>query len=118
MSKLNNEEIIMINVINKPVENSSFDINKLKGIDPKKLDSKQILAVSREFESLFINQLFKSMRKTIQKSDWLNGGLKQEFFEDMLYEEYSKKIAHAGGIGLGDMVYKFLLSSQRTEITK
>ncbi|MEJ5284532.1 MAG: rod-binding protein [Brevinematia bacterium] len=108
----------MINIVNKPIESGSFDINKLKSVDPKKLDSKQILAVSREFESLFINQLFKSMRKTIQKSDWLNGGLKQEFFEDMLYEEYSKKIAHSGGIGLGDMVYKFLLSNQKTEIKK
>ncbi|MCX7820329.1 MAG: rod-binding protein [Brevinematales bacterium] len=102
----------MVGVLNKPIENNNFDINKLRNIDTKKLDKKQILSVSREFESLFINQLFKSMRKTIQKSDWLNGGLKQEFFEDMLYEEYSKKIAHSGGIGLGDMVYKFLISNQ------
>jgi len=76
------------------------------------LKEEDIKAVSREFESLFINQLFKSMRRTIPKSDWLNGGLKQEIFEDMLYDEYSKKISHAGGIGLGDMVYRFLISEK------
>ncbi len=101
------------NLVNRPIENTTFDINKLRRINPEKLDSKQILSVAREFESLFINQLFKSMRKTIQKSDWLNGGLKQEVFEDMLYEEYSKKIAHSGGIGLSDMVYKYLVSTQK-----
>ncbi len=100
----------MIERINRPIERESFDINKYRNIDVKKLSNEEILKVSREFESIFINQLFKSMRKTIQKSDWLNGGLKQEIFEDMLYEEYSKKIAHSGGIGLGDMVYRFLIS--------
>jgi len=94
----------------------NIDITKYKNINPEKLSKDELLKVCREFESLFINQLFKSMRKTIQKSGWLDGGLKQEIFEDMLYEEYSKIIAHSGGIGLGDMVYKFLLLDSKSKV--
>jgi len=88
------------------------EINSYRYINYNSLDNKKLKEVSREFESLFINQLFKAMRSTVQKSDWLNGGLKQEIFEDMLYNEYSRIISHAGGIGLGDMVYKYLLTTR------
>ncbi len=83
----------------------SYEKKNYKGMDDKKLKE-----VSQEFESLFINQLFKSMRSTVPKDEWLNGGLKQDIFEDMLYNEYSKNISKSGGIGLGDMVYKYLLT--------
>ncbi len=78
----------------------------------KGMDEKKIRETSSQFESLFIEQLFKSMRNTVPKDEWLNGGLKQDIFEDMLYSEYSKLISKSGGIGLGDMVYKFLLSNR------
>jgi peptidoglycan hydrolase FlgJ len=80
--------------------------------DYKKMDENKMKAVSQEFESLFINQLFKSMRNTVPKDEWLNGGLKQDIFEDMLYDEYSKNISKKGGIGLGDMVYRYLKNTR------
>lgn len=92
-----------------------FDINKYRYKSIKDIKKEDILKVSREFESIFINLLFKSMRKTVQKSDWLNGGLKEEIFNDMLDYEYSRMIAHSGGIGLGDMVYRFLISVNNSQ---
>ena len=108
------ENSISSNIYLKTRQN--LDIKKYKNMNPEKLSKDELLKVCREFESLFINQIFKSMRKTVQKSGWLDGGLKQEIFEDMLYEEYSKAIAHSGGIGLGDMVYKFLLLESKTKV--
>jgi len=86
-------------------------INNLKRTNLTKLDDNKIKEVCQEFESIFIEQLFKSMRKTIQKNDWLNGGLKQEIFEDMLYQEYSKNIAKADSFGLWKIIYKSLKNS-------
>ncbi len=76
-------------------------------------DEKRMREVAAEFESLFVQELFKSMRRTIPKNDYLNGGLRQDIFEDMLYQEYARKISHSGGLGLGDMVYRYLLSTQK-----
>ena len=90
----------------------SARINSIEKRNYKGMNEKKIKETSQEFESLFIEQLFKSMRSTVPKDEWLNGGLKQDIFEDMLYGEYSKLISKSGGIGLGDMVSKFLLSKR------
>jgi len=79
----------------------------------RETDTKHLREVASEFESLFVNELLKSMRRTIPKNDYLNGGLRQDIFEDMLYEEYARKISHSGGLGLGDMVYHYLLTTRK-----
>jgi Rod binding domain-containing protein len=58
------------------------------------------------FESLFIEQMFKAMRKNIQKSDLVKGGFAQDVFEDMLYGEYSQKMAESNKFGLSSMIYE------------
>ncbi|URA09156.1 rod-binding protein [Thermospira aquatica] len=93
-------------------ERELSDLHVLKS-RAQKADEKRMREVAAEFESLFVQELFKSMRRTIPKSDYLNGGLRQDIFEDMLYQEYARKISHSGGLGLGDMVYRYLLSTQK-----
>ena len=62
-----------------------------------------------EFESYFLNMMFKSMRKTVVS----NGGIfgkshAEKIFQDMLDEQMTDKMAKQGGIGLADMMYKQL----------
>lgn len=87
-------------------------LSSYKNLDYKKLNNKRLKEVSQEFESLFLNQMFKTMRNTIPKDDMLNGGLKQEIFEDMLDNEYAVNMSKSGGIGLGDLVYRYLINSK------
>ncbi len=55
---------------------------------------------------LFIKQMLDVMRKTIHKEDdMLGGGLGQDVYEDMLYDEYAKKMAATAQFGLADMIY-------------
>ena len=90
-------------------EKSQTDsLTSLESRNYKNMDDKKLKQVSREFESLFINMMFKSMRSTVPKDEWLNGGLKQDVFEDMLYSEYAKNMSNQGGLGMGDMVYRYL----------
>jgi len=54
-----------------------------------------------EFESLFVKMMLDSMRKNLHKEDELvDGGQAQEIFEDMLYTEYSRKMAKVGDFGI------------------
>jgi peptidoglycan hydrolase FlgJ len=61
----------------------------------------------QDFEALFIKQMLDAMRKTVNKQDdMLNGGMSQDIFEGMLYDEYAKKMAQTAQFGLADMIYR------------
>ncbi len=61
-----------------------------------------------EFESIFIKQMLDVMRKSVEKSDFLHGGMAEDIFEDMLYDEYSLLMAKKSSFGLADMAYRQL----------
>jgi flagellar protein FlgJ len=66
----------------------------------------ELFKASEDFESLFIKQMLDVMRKTLHKEDdLLGGGLGQDVYEDMLYDEYAKKMASTAQFGLSDMIY-------------
>lgn len=59
-----------------------------------------------EMESLFVAKMLKEMRKTVHKGEMLHGGFAEEIFEDMLYDEYAKKMAESANFGLAAMIYR------------
>ncbi len=79
---------------------------------PARIDrGSELYKASQEFEALFIKQMLDVMRKTIHKEDdLLGGGLGQDVYEDMLYDEYAKKMASTAQFGLADMIYRQLSS--------
>jgi len=67
----------------------------------------ELYQACQDFESLFIKQMLDVMRKTIHREDdLLNGGLTQDVFEGMLYDEYAKKMAQTAGFGLAETIYR------------
>jgi len=67
----------------------------------------ELYKASQDFEALFIKQMLDVMRKTIHKEDdMLGGGLGQDIYEDMLYNEYAKKMASTAQFGLAEMIYR------------
>ena len=65
----------------------------------------KLYKVSQEFEAIFIKQMLNVMRKSVSKTGLLDGGMAEEIFEDMLYDEYAKKMAVTGSFGIADMIY-------------
>ncbi len=59
----------------------------------------------RELESFLIKNLLSGLRKTVQKSEFLDGGYAGEMYEDMLYDEYAKNLSRNAGFGLADQAY-------------
>jgi peptidoglycan hydrolase FlgJ len=67
----------------------------------------ELYKVSQDFEALFIKQMLDVMRKTLHKEDdMLGGGLGQDVYEDMLYDQYAKKMSATAQFGLADMIYQ------------
>jgi peptidoglycan hydrolase FlgJ len=59
----------------------------------------------RELESFVIKNLLEGMRKTVQKSGFMEGGFAGEMYEDMLYDEYATSLSKNAGFGLADQAY-------------
>ena len=73
-----------------------------------KMDAeKDIEKVSRDFESVFLNKLLSSMRKTIPKSGLLDS-FASDMFQSMMDEEMSKEMSKNKGMGMGEMIYNDL----------
>ncbi|MDR1664550.1 MAG: rod-binding protein [Clostridiales bacterium] len=69
--------------------------------------NEEIREACEEFESYFLQMMFREMRKT----SFSEGGLfekshAEQIFTDMLDEEVSKQSAKHGGIGIAEMMYK------------
>ena len=78
-----------------------------------KMDAeKDIEKVSRDFESVFMNKLLSSMRKTIPKSGLLDS-FASDMFQSMMDEEMSKEMSKNKGMGMGEMIYNDLSKISR-----
>lgn len=69
---------------------------------------KKLEKVSRDFESIFLGYLLKTMRDTVPKTDFFGHTREQEIFGSMRDEEMAKGMAKAGGIGLAKMMVEQL----------
>ena len=91
---------------------NDYEINQtLNHSNSKNTDPKKIKELSKEFEALFLDFVLKSMRQTVGKSDFLNGGHAEELYQGMLDSEYSRLIAGKGMTGLSDMIEHQLLEA-------
>jgi flagellar protein FlgJ len=68
----------------------------------------QILEVARSFESLFINEIMKNMRKTLPQDGLLNSGFANNVFNSMLDQEYSQIASRSGQFGLANAIARQL----------
>lgn len=66
----------------------------------------KIKLLAKEFESVFLNQMLKTMRSTVQESGLVKKGPGEEMFTSMLDEETARNMAFTpgGGMGLADQL--------------
>ena len=70
--------------------------------------NEELMSLSRQFESIFIHQLLKSMRSTIQKSGLFESHATR-MYESMHDQELASLMSEKRSIGLADIIYKDLL---------
>lgn len=72
---------------------------------------KKVREVAEDFVSVFMNQITKSMRATVQQNESMHGDNGEKFFQEMLDTEYSKTMARGSGYGLTDLIYQSMMKS-------
>ncbi|MBM9545787.1 rod-binding protein [Leptospira sp. 201903074] len=72
---------------------------------------KKLYDASVEFESVFVKMMLKEMKNSVHKEKMIDGGYAEEIFEDMLYDEYAKKISQNESMGLAEEIYKQMSAS-------
>ncbi|MDL2307729.1 rod-binding protein [Desulfovibrio sp. OttesenSCG-928-C06] len=81
-----------------------------KHLSPGPDQKEKLQDACQGFESVFIQKLWEQMRKNVPQEGYLHS--KQEaMYQSMYDQEFSKKMAEAGGIGLADMLYEQLAQS-------
>ena len=68
----------------------------------------QIEQVSREFESLLLSVVFKTMRQTVPKSDFLGKTRDSDWYSDLFDMELARNFTHGRGIGLSTHIQQHL----------
>lgn len=86
----------------KNAKTSSLE-NSLSNDLSNKTDE-ELMDVCKSFESYFIEQVFKEMKNTVLKTDEENEY--EEYFGDMLTEQYASEATANSGLGIAQMLYE------------
>lgn len=77
--------------------------------------SSKLYEQAQEFESLFVKMMLSEMKKSVNKAGMIDGGMAEDIFSDMLYDEYAKSMTKNAGFGLADQVYLQLTDYSRAK---
>jgi len=83
--------------------------SKLKDNNIDKMPDEDLMEACKSFETYFVEQVVKAMRKTVpnneEENDYMN------YFGDMLYQKYSENITESGELGIAQMLYESMKRS-------
>jgi len=65
----------------------------------------ELLALSEEFEALFVKIVLDSMRDTLSNDSLIPKNAGEKLFEDRLYDEYARVISKRANLGVAEMIY-------------
>jgi peptidoglycan hydrolase FlgJ len=77
--------------------------------DPKEQKLRSLRKSCREFEAIYINEVYKTMRKTVPDSGLFKKDMASGLYHEMLDMEMAKQTAEGDGIGLGKSMYEQLV---------
>lgn len=75
-------------------------------LDKKARDLQSLRESSREFETLLVMEMLKSMRKAVPEGGLFEKDMASETFTEMLDMETAKATTSGKGLGIADMMYK------------
>ena len=81
-------------------------------ISKTSLSDEKIQTVARQFEGMFLSQMFGHMFKGLKTDGLMGGGNGEAIFRDLLIQEYGKAASKAGGIGLAKSIARQLSTMQ------
>jgi Rod binding domain-containing protein len=93
--------------------------SRIRNASGSTLDAKtlrRIDASAKEFEASFLSEMIKPMFEGIKVDEMFGGGRGEEVFQDMMVQEYGKKMADSGGVGIAAFVRNELIKQQEGKV--
>lgn len=83
------------------------DLSALQSIKTEKNQDEALRKVAKQFESIFINIMLKSMRQAneVFEDENLSGGEEGGMYRDMYDQQLALTMSHGQGIGIADALY-------------
>jgi flagellar protein FlgJ len=78
-------------------------------VDPstkKERDLESLRESSREFETLFVMEMMKAMRKAVPEGGLFEKNVHTDMFQEMLDMETAKSTTRGKGLGIAEAMYK------------
>ena len=74
----------------------------------KGTDDEQLLDACKQFESSFVEQMFKEMQKTVPETEYSfkSTGTMVDYYRDSMIQEMASLSTETGGLGLAQMLYE------------
>ena len=100
-------------VAQEKAEQAKFDelLKKAQNTD-KAAEDAELLEACGEFESYFLNRVFKEMRESIPEGGLVEKDGGMDYYEDMLYDAYTKEMSQGRGTGIKEMLFRQLKKEQ------
>jgi peptidoglycan hydrolase FlgJ len=89
-------------------------LGRLKG-EASRDPTQAIRKTAEQFEAHFLQQMMKSMRDTVEKSDLVESN-NMDMYQDLMDKEVAMKMVQRGGIGVANMLEKQMLK-QSSELS-
>ncbi len=70
---------------------------------------------AQDFEAVFMTQMMQHMFSGIETDELFGGGAGEEIMKTLLFDEYGKTIAQAGGMGISDQIQNELIKLQSVQ---
>ena len=78
---------------------------------PKPATDPAVLKAAKDFESIFVRQMLKSLEKTTGAGGGTKASAGQATYGSMVVDTLSDSIAKAGGLGLADVIAQSMMAS-------
>ncbi|MGN0436855.1 MAG: rod-binding protein [Wujia sp.] len=82
--------------------------NSLSGVNSSTATDDEMMEACKEFETYMVEQVYKSMEKTIIKADEEENDY-EKYFGDYRIQEYAKMVTEQGKLGLAQQLYEAMI---------
>ncbi len=82
--------------------------DKINGKDYSNATDQELLDACKEFEAYFVEQMYKSMLKTIPKNEASSASNEtmMDYYKDQMVQGIAKETTEQSGLGLAQMLYE------------
>ena len=105
---LDNISSVVNNTTTTAADSTSSALKNKLGTDLSTATDDELMDVCKEFESYFVEQIYKEMEKTIPKSDDSDSSMSQltDYFKDSMFQKLAAETTEQSGGTLAKTLYE------------